>query len=41
MQDACHPDTINRSEGYFGIPGTHSDDQSRSPGFMVVVVKHA
>jgi hypothetical protein len=36
MQNACHPDTTDRSMGYFGISGTHSHDQSRSPGFMVV-----
>lgn len=38
MEDACHPDTIDRSTGCFGISGTLSDDQSWSPGFMVVVV---
>jgi len=41
MQGACHPDTTDRSTGYFGTSGTHSDDQSKSPGFMVVVVEHA
>jgi hypothetical protein len=41
MQDACHPYTTDRSTGCFGISGTHSGDQSISPGFMVVVVVHA
>jgi|SRR6267154_3399571 len=41
MQDACHPDTTDRSMGCFGISGTHSDDQSGPPGFMMVVVVHA
>ena len=29
MLNACHPATTDRYTGYFGLPGTHSDDQSR------------
>jgi len=40
MQNAWHPDNTDRPTGCRGISGTHSDDQSRSPGFMVVIVVH-
>ena len=32
MQDAFHPDTTDHSKGCLGAPGSHSDDQSISPG---------
>lgn len=38
MRDACDRDTNDRSMGCFGVSRTHSDDQSISLGFMVVVV---
>ena len=36
MLNACHPATTDRYTGYFGLPGTNSDDQSRRVrlGFM-------